>query len=136
MPTRQKTDATIRYYVQRVGEPDVVVELSAKWKVTFGYVNPAKSEAGFRGGEGHCLRAYEGEKLRLVMGNVLGFRDLSIPLAKKFEKESGAATWESDSEGNFTKGEVREIESGYVVEDDEDPFDEPGEVKDYGRVGP
>lgn len=96
------------------------MEIPANWKITFGYVNPSHSEGGYRQGQGHCLRVYEAEKLRAVMGNVIGFRDLSIPLAKKFEKESGSAKWSRDSDGNFEGNEKRQLESGFSVEEVDD----------------
>lgn len=114
---RQNTDAKIRYLVQRSSESDVIIEIPATWRLTFGYVNPAHSEGGYRGGQGHCLRIYEGEKLRAVMGNVAGFRDLSIPLARKFEKESGEAKWSRDSDGNFEGNEQRQLETGFSIEE-------------------
>lgn len=120
MANRQKTDAKVRYLVQRSREADVIIEVPARWKITFGYVNPSRSGDAYGRGEGHCLRLYEGEKLRAVMGNVLGFRDLNIPLAKKFEKESGESQWSQDSEGNFEESTTRQIESGFSVEEIED----------------
>jgi hypothetical protein len=54
---------------------------------------------------------WEGEKLRAVFCDVRGFRDLGIPLAMKIERETGSATWEQDSSGNFERTEKRAIEA-------------------------
>jgi hypothetical protein len=115
-------DETIRYLISKSGGEDLIVEVPAHWKVTFGYVNPERSKDGYARGDGHAVRMYEGEKLRLVIGNSTGLRDLSIPLAKKFSKESGQSTWSRDSEGNFKDENTRQIEAGYVIEEEDDPF--------------
>lgn len=101
MPKKEETnDRKIKYLVND-SKGEFVVELPASWKLTFGYVNPASSRQGYAANEGHCLRIWEGDKLRAVYGNVRGFRDLSIPLARKVTKETGSATWTMDSQGNF-----------------------------------
>ena len=48
-----------------------------------------------------------------------GFRDLSLPLARKVEKQTGSAEWTMDSEGNFERTARRQIESELV---DDSPF--------------
>jgi hypothetical protein len=40
----------------------------------------------------------------------------------KVERETGAATWEQDSNGNFERTEKRQIERRFDVEDGEVPF--------------
>jgi hypothetical protein len=112
---------TISYLVQRGGQPDVILQISAAWKLTFGAVNPGSQTNGRY--DLHCLRVWEGEKLRAVLCDVKGFRDLSIPLARKVESETGSATWTSDSDGNFERNEKREIEASYEI--DVDPGDIP-----------
>src|SRR3954468_10487462 len=92
MPTTKRTpDETIEYLViQDRGE--FVIELPANWQVTFGAVNPGSPP---HGRDLHCLRVWEGsgtaKKLRAVFGDVRGFRDLSLPLARKVTKETGSA---------------------------------------------
>jgi hypothetical protein len=109
-------DAIIKLLVlQDRGE--FVLEISASWKVTFGAVNPGGQMSGR---DLHCLRVYEGEKLRAVFCDVRGFRDLAIPLARKVTKETGSAEWTMDSAGNFDRHEKRAIES--TVEPEEIPF--------------
>jgi hypothetical protein len=108
----------IKYMVQRAGAPDFVLEVRADWKVTFGAVNPGSQNVGRH--DLHCMRVWEGEKLRAVFCDVRGFRDLSLPLALKVERETGSATWEQDSTGNFERTEKRAIEAIYT--DETSPF--------------
>jgi hypothetical protein len=121
MATRQKSepDELISYYV-RVGHgEDFVLQVKASWKLTFGAVNPG---APPHGRDLHCLRVWEGEKLRAVFSNVQAFRDLSLPLARKVSSETGAAEWKQDSNGNFERSEKRAIETAYEVDPDDIPF--------------
>lgn len=106
----------IKYLVQRERAADFVVEVAADWKVTFGAVNPGGQSHGHL----HCMRVWEGEKLRAVFCDVRGFRDLSLPLAMKVERETGSASWEQDSNGNFERSEKRMIEATYA--EDRAPF--------------
>lgn len=115
-------EATIQYYIERANEPDVIVEVPAHWKVTFGYVNPSKSRDSYQRGDGHAVRMYEGEKLRMVMGNATGLRDLSIPLANKVEKQVGESKWEKDSSGNFKEENSLQIEAETTLVEEDDPF--------------
>lgn len=121
--TRQKKDPdkVIRYLV-KAAEGEFIIEIPASWKITFGFVNPAKSGDSYGRGEGHCLRVYEGEKLRAVYADVRGFRDLSIPLARKVQKETGSTQWTQDSSGNFERSTKVEVESELVLEAGEAPF--------------
>jgi hypothetical protein len=114
MPNRQKEDPdqTIQYLVlQDRGE--FVIEVKASWKLTFGAVNPG---APPHGRDLHCLRVWEGEKLRAVFSDVRGFRDLSLPLARKITKETGSAEWTQDSSGNFDRREKRQLESEFEAD--------------------
>lgn len=124
MANRQNEESPPKlvYIVQRSGAPDFTIELPASWKVTFGAVNPGASSGTGRY-DLHCLRVWEGEKLRAVFCDVKGFRDLSLPMAIKVSRETGAATWEKDSNGNFEATEKRAIEASYVADDPADiPF--------------
>jgi hypothetical protein len=91
-------EETIQYLVQRV-KGTFLIEIPAHWKVTFSAVNPNAHQGGYR--DGHCLRVYEGEKQRAVFGDVVGFRDMSIPYAVEIRKETGSSQWERDSNGSF-----------------------------------
>lgn len=121
MSVRQKDpDATIKYLVNAQGG-EFVIEIPASWKVTFGAVNPGAGPTGRH--ELHCMRVYEGEKVRGVFCDVRGFRDLSIPLARKVQSETRAASWTQDSSGNFKGITERQIEQSTWSPDDlEDPF--------------
>lgn len=123
MGLRQKEnpDEVIKYLVSTT-QDEFIIELPAKWKLTFASVNPQSQASGGGYREGFCLRAYEGEKLRGVWGGVTGFRDMSIPFARKIEKQTGSARWEHDSLGNFE--EVRSVkkDTELVVENPTDPF--------------
>lgn len=112
---RKAPDEKVKYLVSG-NKGEFVIEIPASWKVTFGYVNPAKSSDGYARNEGHCMRVYEGEKLRAVYGDVYGLRDLSIPLARKVTKETGSASWTMDSQGNFEEHKKVERESSLMLE--------------------
>lgn len=107
-------DATIRYLVQQQSS-EFIIEIPATWKVTFGAVNPG---APPHGRDLHCMRLWEGEKLRAVHCDVRGFRDLAIPLARKVQSETRASTWTQDSAGNFTASFERELAPPEFVYDD------------------
>lgn len=120
MANRNKTDEPVKYMV--LAQPqDFVIEVPANWKLTFGAVNPGGAGMGGRH-DLHCLRVWEGEKLRAVFCDVRGIRDMSIPLARKVTRETGSASWTMDSEGGFSRSEERAVavdfhlESGDAVE--------------------
>jgi hypothetical protein len=115
-------EAKVTLLVQRDRGGDFSMEILASWKVTFGAVNPG---APPHGRDLHCLRVWEGEKLRAVFCDVRGFRDLSIPLAIKVTKETGSAEWVHDSAGNFERSEKRMIETRL---EDTDEAPEPGDI--------
>lgn len=117
--TTRKTVAKKKYLVS--AQPnDFVIELPADWRLTFGAVNPG---AGMGRHDLHCLRVYEGQKLRGVYTDVRGFRDLSIPLARKVSSEVGNASWNMDSSGSFEESRKVERDERLVLEATEDiPF--------------
>jgi hypothetical protein len=119
--TRQRAnpDERIKYLVKEKGG-EFVIEVPASLKLTFSAVNPERGRGGFD--EGHCLRVWEGEKLRAVYGNVTGFRDLSIPLARKIKREVGEASWTQDSSGNFERNTKVDVEHQLVESSDDIPF--------------
>jgi hypothetical protein len=120
MANRQTTapEELLTYMVQRAGQPDIQIQIKASWKLTFGAVNPG---APPHGRDLHCLRVWEGEKLRAVFCDVRGFRDLSIPLARKVEVEMGTSAWTRDDAGNYEASTKRELESRYE-HDTSSPF--------------
>ncbi len=77
---------------------DIVIEIPANWKLTMSGVNPAHA------GEAYCVRVYEGTALRAVFAGATGFRDLSIPFARKLTNETGAE-WRVDGPTRF-KGDI------------------------------
>jgi len=107
----------VRYLVNG-HEGDFIIALPAHWKLTFGYVNPANPERGYGGQSAHCLRVYEGEKLRAVYSGIRGFRDMSIPTARKFQTETGSANWTRDDDGNFESHKRLERELAWDNDDD------------------
>jgi hypothetical protein len=124
MPNRQADpDAKVTLLVQRDRNGDFTIQIPASWKVTFGAVNPGNGNVGRH--DLHCLRIYEGEKLRAVYCDVRGFRDLSIPMAVKVSKETGSASWVHDSDGNFERSERRQIEEHFETGDRVAPEDIP-----------
>lgn len=108
-------DRNIKYLVLS-SDGEFIIEIPSTFRLTFGYVNPAKSAEGYARNESHCLRVWEGEKLRAVYGNVRGFRDMAIPLARKVQKETGSSAWTMDSEGNFESQKKVTVESELVLE--------------------
>jgi hypothetical protein len=125
MPKNRQNAATpedLSYLVSRGGQADVIIKVPADWKLTFGAVNPGNPMSGR---DLHCLRVWEGEKLRAVLCDVRSFRDLSIPLARKIERETGAASWTSDSAGNFERSESRQLEASFSIEGEIDTDDIP-----------
>jgi hypothetical protein len=110
-------ERTIKYLVT-TARGEFVIELPSSWKVTFAAVNPAGPNMGR---DLHCLRVWESkDKLRAVFCDVRGIRDLSIPLARKVNKETGSAEWTRDDLGNFEESSRRQIEAEYI--EDDDPF--------------
>jgi hypothetical protein len=116
MANRQSDpDSTIRYLVNAQGG-DFVIEIPASWKVTFGAVNPGNG--AYAGKDLHCMRVYEGEKVRAVYCDVRSFRDLSIPMARKVQSEVRESRWTADSEGNFEASAKRQLgDSSFVPEE-------------------
>lgn len=109
------TEDKIKYLVTGA-RGDFVIELPPTWKVTFGAVNPG---GPVNGRDMHCLRVWETkEKLRAVFCDIRGIRDLSIPLARKIEKQTGSSEWTRDSVGNFEESSRAEIETSYQTDDD------------------
>lgn len=126
--TRQRQTETplIRYLISRSSGGNLLIEIPADWKVTFAQVNPDRSNTRYENHGAHCVRVWEGEKLRAVFPNSIGLRDLSIPCATEVRRETGSSTWESDSEGNFEKSVKVEVDSTLMIEpaydQDEVPF--------------
>lgn len=124
-------DAIVRLLVQQQNQNgDFIIEIPATWKVTFGAVNPG---APPHGRDLHCMRLWEGEKLRAVYCDVRGFRDLAIPFARKVQAETRSATWAHDSTGNFKSSFERQLEPATFLEEDI-PFGGDGE--DNVQSGP
>lgn len=126
MATRQrsKPEEPIQYLV-RCTEGDFIFEAPASWKVTFAEVNPDRSQRRSSYENAHCVRVWEGEKLRAVFCNCIGLRDLSIPLARKVVKTESKSEYESDSLGNFKSSSTRKmLDMGYEVLEDESPFED------------
>ena len=110
-------EPTIRYLVQQ-SPNDFIIEVPTTWKLTFGPVNPG---AQVNARDLHCIRVWDGQNaktahLRAVYCDCRGFRDLSIPLARKVSKETGSASWVKDSMGNFEASEKREVETELLEE--------------------
>lgn len=113
-------DEKIKYLVTAQGG-DFVIEIPANWKPTFGAVNPAAGNGGRH--DLHCMRIWEGDRLRGVFGNVSGFRDLSMPMARKVQSETRASSWTQDSTGNFSGTTERQIgPTSWDPDDVELPF--------------
>ena len=103
----RKKEVELKKYIVKCSDGDFIIEVPSTYKLTFSAVNPT-SPQNYR--DGFCLRVWEGEKLRAVFNNVLRFRDMAIPYAKKVSKETGAASWERDSQGNFSRSEEVTVE--------------------------
>lgn len=112
----------VQYYV-RCRDGDFILEIPADFKVTFAAVNP---NSQMTGRDLHCMRVYDGPNaqkanLRAVFNNVSGFRDLSIPLARKITKETGSATWSRDDNESLFE-ERRQLDSEYQADNPDIPF--------------
>lgn len=119
-------EVAVKKYLVSDSKGEFVIEIPAEgWKITFGYINPAvRDPDGYagRGGQGHCLRIYEGkDKLRAVFGNVTGIRDLAIPLARKVDKQTGSSEWTMDSAGNFDGKRSVKVEGAFELETGDEP---------------
>lgn len=120
----EPTSGNTRYIIQD-NNGDFMIEVPQGWHLTFGAVNPGTGNSmGDRAL--HCLRVWEGtgnnKHLRAVYGNVKGFRDSSIPMARKIDRSVGNASWMQDSEGNFEGAQKVEVDSKYRLEE-ASPFD-------------
>jgi hypothetical protein len=114
----------VSYLIQQHGG-DFIIDLPPEWKLTFGAVNPGSPP---HGRDLHCVRVWDGPnaktaRLKAVYCDCKGFRDLSIPLARKVSREVGSSSWVQDSTGNFEHSEKREV-TEHIVRDD-DPQDIP-----------
>ena len=114
-----------KFYVQ-CAQGDFVIELPAGYRVTFGAVNPGGNPQGMSHRDLHCLRVWDGPgksaMLRAVFCDVRGIRDLSIPLARKITKETGAASWSRDDLGNFEQQSARQLEAEWIDTPEQDAF--------------
>lgn len=108
---------TVKYLITD-DKGEFVIELPRSWKgVTFSSVNPAAQGGGGFRGEGYCVRVWEKKDvLRAVFCNCKAIRDLSIPLARKVERQTGASTWASDSMGNFSENTEVKVEREFLLE--------------------
>jgi hypothetical protein len=122
---RNRTDEKVKYLIREGGGNKYgggsggafVIEIPASWKVTFSSVNPNSQQPG-----GYCVRVWEGEKLRAVYSDCVALRDLSIPMAREIRKETGASTWENDSDGNFSESRTINVDRQLVVENAQPEF--------------
>lgn len=103
-----KNTETVELLIKRDRDDDILIEIPKSWKITFGWVNPSGQSKGSYS-NGHCLRIWDGTKLRAVLNDVISFRDTSIPLIRKVTKEMGDSEWTNDSLGNFSRTENRTI---------------------------
>lgn len=122
MAKNRQADPEVKInYLVNADKGDFIIEIPAHWKVTFGAVNPGGNMSRH---DLHCLRVWEGEKLRAVYCDIRGFRDLSIPMCRKVQAETRSSTWTMDSAGNFTGSTERTM--GEITYEPEDP--KPPEV--------
>lgn len=106
-------------YLIKQDRDEFVIEIPENWKVTFASVNPASN--GPLGRDGYCVRVYEmpGSKLRAVFDSARSLRDLSIPLARKVKSEVGTASWNKDSQGNFSETTDVKVDARLVLDSGE-----------------
>jgi len=123
MSESDEDEVNVNYYV-RCRDGDFILEVPSSYKLTFGAVNPGSPPHGH---DLHCLRIYDGpnaktSNLRAVFCNVSGFRDLSLPLARKTTKETGSAEWSRD-DGSEIVTRKRELAEAWHTDDPADiPF--------------
>lgn len=121
-PGADVPDGETRYIIERANnEPNVIIEIPTRFKLTLAGLNPSQPHSRF---DGAALRIYDGTKLRSVITGVTGFRDLGMKFARKVESQTGSATWERDDIGNFK--ESKEVKVSHRIEAetglDESPF--------------
>jgi hypothetical protein len=82
MAAKKNDSAMTTYLVTRKGGLDQKVTVPAAWRVTFGPLNPGSKNLASNGAP--ALRFYESEKQqRMVITDVLAFRDMSIKVEEK-----------------------------------------------------
>jgi hypothetical protein len=112
------TEGTRLLVTTNAGE--MIIDLPAGCRVTFGAVNPGGNSQGMASRDLHCMRVWEGTGksaiLRAVFCDVRGFRDLSIPLARKVERQVGSTQWTSDFDGAHETTSRHQLESRFDPE--------------------
>ena len=92
---------------------ELQLEVPAKWKITFGALQPGQSQSYGRDTNGTVLRIYESDKQqRAVFRDVLSFRDLSMPLKRRVVTTKENKKGKHDSKGNA------EYEAAVEVDDE------------------
>lgn len=102
MPRKTTVDAGTRTLLVRTSESrygghgTFKITIPADAKVTFSGTNPQIPTHGSA-----TLRIYKTENQQLaVFTDVIGFRDLSLPIERLVVTEEGSETWSSDEEGS------------------------------------
>lgn len=104
-PTSTPSVANKTYLVRRHSEGLLKVTVPANWRVTFGPIVAGNSRHGYNGGEA-CLRFYESkDQVRAIFTNVTEFRDLSIPVLKRFVEKRAKNEHEIKKNGEKHSGE-------------------------------
>lgn len=83
------------------------VEVPTTWKVTIGPILPPSNKRGFSSNHnGTALRFYESEKVqRAMFRDVISYRDLSLPIMKKYVQIKGHKEFYVDNKANISHEE-------------------------------
>lgn len=127
------------YFVERTNGNDQRVTVPASWKVTFGPLNPGSKNQGGSGSP--ALRFYEAEnKQRMVITNVVSFRDTSIKIEEKRTQVKQQTLHKRTNSGDkavVVEGRVEEwVNPDAPQQDDGSEFFRLNAPKDPRKPGP
>jgi hypothetical protein len=124
----------VRTYEIELSHGAVRVDIPESYRVTYGPVIGPGSKGGGTAayGTGNAFRAWENEnKQRLLLTDVVSFRDLSLPMKRRAVRKFGTESWMAD-DGKWTGQKSLEVQKSWVdidqiderpAEDDDDlPF--------------
>ena len=111
----------VRTYEIELSQGAVRVDIPESYKVTYGpVVGPGTKGATVAYGTGMAFRAWENEtRQRLLLTDVVSFRDLSLPMKRRAVRKFGTETWMAD-DGKWTGQKSLEVQKSWVDIDEID----------------
>lgn len=124
----ETTPVPVRTYEIETSRGAFRVDLPETWKVTYGpVVGSDKTSVG----RTMAFRAWESDnKQRLLISDVIAFRDISIPMKRRAVRKYGSEEWRED-DGSWTGKRAEQVQKSWVDmdqltdlpdEDDKPPF--------------